>query len=269
MRGTVVCAVGLAMWVMAVNAVGSVDVRIQVIPLQNSSGVSNVRTVLPTLHAEVQPGSPYVLEVWLSDVGALNTGIVAAYVDLAYDTAWTDAKSLKHGDLFTSFRAGAIQDASGWVENFGAGRFVPAPPPPPGIEPEWVRLGWVNMAAGTPLTGQPIHLAAQVGLGGIGVYDRLVDAGDVEIIAHDYRISPEPSALALLATGCLLAGRRRRSPRHRLSGRGSDRGRRSGTTSVSLSFGGGSDHEAQFPCPRGDPDPRTGCRVRPSPTVQH
>jgi len=201
MRGKYACVALAVAAVSPIVAAQDVDVEIQIIPRQVFSGGMDERLESPLPDAAVAAGSSHVWEFWASDVGSINTGIVAAYVNVFYDTGWVDAGPLNWSPLFPLFREGLIDDGAGLVENFGAGGMDPY-----GVEPNWVRLGWVDVVAGAPPTPQLVDLEAEVGIGEIGVFGRM--AGPVSITAHDYWV-PEPSAAALIAMGGLLACRRR------------------------------------------------------------
>ncbi len=64
--------------------------------------------------------------------------------------------SLNHGGIFTALTIGTIDDSAGLVDNFGGGTFNLSQ----GVEPEWVRLGYVNMNA---TTGDPATFSVAAG----------------------------------------------------------------------------------------------------------
>ena len=81
-------------------------------------GAPGVRNVLPLYWM----GTPidYVLEVWVSDVGTVNTGVTSAYFDVTWDNdAINDATGLTHTSLFDFFPEGTINNPISQVTNFG------------------------------------------------------------------------------------------------------------------------------------------------------
>ncbi len=190
------------------------DVRIQLIPRQSLNPTDQAQDP-PRPVTSIAAGSSYVVEVWMSDVnnaGQTYTGLTGAYVNVYYTTAWTNAARLSWDPLFDDlFKEGQIDDPAGRVVNFGGSTAAPY-----GMEPMWARLGWINMVAAAPSVPQLVDLRAELGLAGIGAWGRTVDPANVEFVAHDFSIAPEPMALLLLAVG--LAGacnRRRTMPRGR------------------------------------------------------
>jgi len=182
-----------------------VDVDVRIIPLAAPSASDTTET-LPSSVASVNPGQSHVLEVWASDTGSENTGLVSAYLDISYDTAWVDATGAVHSGLFPVFLPPdplSIDDGSGLVDEFGGSSLVAQ-----GIAPTWCRLGYISMLAGTPLTPQLVTGSAQVGFGGVGVWGR--SPGEVFLEFDSYVVNPEPASLALAGMALWLAACRRR-----------------------------------------------------------
>ncbi|MHC4735611.1 MAG: hypothetical protein ACYTDW_14325 [Planctomycetota bacterium] len=118
-----------------------VDVRVvPVAVLIDPVKTSGVRTTLPDSMAGVVRGNTYYIEVWASDIRKINTGLTGVYVDVDF-CGETSASAVEHGDIFVTFPDGTIQP--GGVDEFGGS----ALPSGGGIEPEWVRVGWIQMSA--------------------------------------------------------------------------------------------------------------------------
>lgn len=190
-----VVAVSVA-W-FAVSAWGA-DVEIRLIPRADAGDPhANISAPQPPAAIiEVSVGEPFVLEIWLSDTGDLNTGILGAFVDIDYDSTWVDGVSLVHSSLFSMMSAGDLDDDLGQIRNYGG---VNAAIQPQALSPEWARLGWVEMAAGSPPAPALATFAGSVGIGGVGVFGRVYD--DVDVQGATLAIVPEPSALLLITVG--------------------------------------------------------------------
>ncbi|MHC4098381.1 MAG: LamG domain-containing protein, partial [Planctomycetota bacterium] len=156
-----------------------IDVRVApVAVLIDPVETSKIRTTLPDSMAGVVRGSTYYIEIWASDVGAINTGLTGVYVDVGF-CSQTGASELNHGTIFVTFPNGTIQP--GGVDEFGGS----ALPSGGGIEPEWVRVGWIQMNAQAETETCTISLLPSST--GIAALDRgaipwtAVDLGSVEI----------------------------------------------------------------------------------------
>jgi len=112
---------------------------------------SEVRTTLPDSAEAVVRGSIYYLEIWASDVGNTNTGLTGVYVDLSF-CGDTSATGIEHGTIFTTSPSGTIGPDS--VDEFGG----LAVPDGGGIEPVWIRVGWVRMSADVDTPSCTINL---------------------------------------------------------------------------------------------------------------
>lgn len=118
------------------------DVRVvPVVTMVDPATTSEVRTTMPDSLFGVTEGTRYFIEVWASDVGDANTGLLGVYVDVSFCQT-NVATALFHGSIFDDFTEGTIQ--SGLVDEFGGAKITGGG----GIEPEWVRVGWIEMTAG-------------------------------------------------------------------------------------------------------------------------
>jgi len=140
------------------------DIRvIPVISIIDPVNSSEIRSTQPASIAAVSRGTRYFIEVWASDVGSTNTGLTGVYTDVNF-CGQTTATAVAHGGIFTVFPAGTIQ--SGKVDEFGGS----ALPNGGGIAPQWVRVGWIEMNAGTESPGCSISLSPATG--GIAAFNR-------------------------------------------------------------------------------------------------
>src|SRR5262249_29103192 len=140
------------------------DVRVvPVVTLINPTLTSDARNTLPSSASAVPRGGTYYVEVWASDVGSNNTGLTGVYGD-ANDCSQTAPTALSNGNIFTVFPSGTI--VAGGVDEFGGS----ALPSGGGVQPQWVRVGWLQMAASVESTACTIALAPSSS--GIAAYNR-------------------------------------------------------------------------------------------------
>ncbi|MHC4733618.1 MAG: LamG domain-containing protein [Planctomycetota bacterium] len=156
-----------------------IDVRVApVAVLTDPASTSEVRTMLPDSMAGVVRGSTYYIEIWASDVGATNTGLTGVYADVDFCNQ-TSASAVEHGTIFVTFPDGTIQPSG--VDEFGGS----ALPSGGGIEPEWVRVGWIQMSA--DFEAETCTISLLPSSTGIAALDRglipwtAVDLGSVEL----------------------------------------------------------------------------------------
>ncbi|MHC4444789.1 MAG: hypothetical protein ACYTA5_19505, partial [Planctomycetota bacterium] len=116
----------------------SADIDLELVVLSASS-TSDIVTNLPTSINSISVGQTYYLEVWVSDVGDINTGLTSVYVDLNYPAGAASVTSISHGGIFTEFDSGSA--TSGIIDELGGS----ALPGGDGIEPEWARVAIVEM----------------------------------------------------------------------------------------------------------------------------
>ena len=200
------------MLVVAVPALGQTDVEVRLIP-QTSATTNNPPNPLETETLgpdtlTIGPGDPFVIEVWVSDVAddGQVRGITGAFVDITWDLPLAEAGPIvdfvNHDFPYWLFQEGTSDNPNRTVWNFGGNTVDLCGY---GLDPNWVRVGFVNFTATGPGF---IHFDASMGLGGIGVYGDV--PGEIEFHGTCHVLSPEPASLVLLALGGLLVTRRRR-----------------------------------------------------------
>lgn len=145
------------------------DVSIQLLTLSAPSAVASTADLsdVPSQGMIYQPGQSFVLEIWATDAGALNTGIVGLYVDLLFDPSVVSVSSLQHGPgAFSVLPEGIIDNVAGEIRNFGGvdGSFQGQ-----GLAPQWTRVAYATFSvqgSGSTL------ITASLGAGGVGVLGR-------------------------------------------------------------------------------------------------
>ena len=95
----------------------SSDIAIELVVLDTPS-TSEETTVLPDSINSIGGGATYYVEVWVSDVGDINTGLVSTYIDLNYPGDDADVVSISHGSIFSTFTSGA-EDVAGHIDELG------------------------------------------------------------------------------------------------------------------------------------------------------
>ena len=159
------------------------DVRIvPVAVLIDPASTTEVRTTLPASIEAVVRGGKYYLEIWASDIGATKTGLTGVYVDVSF-CGQTSASGVEHGTVFTMFTDGDIQTAG--VDEFGGSTFSSGV----GAEPNWVRIGWIEMSAVIDAPACSISLLASTG--GVAAYgEGLVPWAFIGLGSLDLQILP-------------------------------------------------------------------------------
>lgn len=192
-----------------------VDVKLELVVRQTDSGIDLV-TTLPSSDATVAIGSTFVVELWATDRGMINTGLVGVFSDLTFTPGVVEAISIDHRPPFNLLPSGTIDNVAGAIIGLGGndGTFGCV-----GIEPNWVRVAVVQCQASPLLcpTGANLALHASsnevsaCGRGAIPlerlcfgaasiaaefdcVYDKtgdgFVNAGDLGIFAGSWLTSP-------------------------------------------------------------------------------
>lgn len=157
----------LANALLFVTGQDAIDVSLIPVALSAPSGLEETLdpTTLPgqvCLEGDLPPA--FVVELWVSDVGVVNSGITGFYADVNYDLSVISADLLDHGALFPILQEGTIVGGAGTVINFGGTNFDAQ-----GIEPNWARLGTVSF---TTVGAGPVTIQTDLGIGGVGVFGR-------------------------------------------------------------------------------------------------
>jgi hypothetical protein len=140
----------------------------------------------PPSAASASAHSTFWVEVWATDGDAVSSGITSLYVDVAYCTG-VIAEQLGYEATFDTFTGGTI--VAGGVDEFGGSSL----PNGGGIEPEWVRVGWIQMRAGTDTPACAISLTPSVtGVGAFGW--GVVPWSDIELGSVAIAITPGVNA---------------------------------------------------------------------------
>ena len=113
------------------------EYRCVILPEPSSEG----STTLPEEAEHVYFGEPFFVELWATDSGALNTGLVSAYADLAYPADCASVTAIMPDPAFELFASG--NDAGGFVDELGGSQLAPAV----GVEPEWARIAIIEFTA--------------------------------------------------------------------------------------------------------------------------
>ena len=176
-----------------------IDVRIEpVLVAIDPSLTSEERTVLPESITGVVRGSTYYIEIWASDIGDYNTGLTGVYTDVSF-CSQTSATALDNGTIYNLFTEGTI--LSGMVQNFGGATFSGGI----GIEPQWVRIGWIEMNANVDIENCTITLA--VGATGVAGFDRaLIDQEFIKLGSASIQITPPAKSYNLDGEGIIGLG---------------------------------------------------------------
>jgi len=190
-------AFGLSMFAAA-PAMAQVDVKAYLVPVLNPGDV-DPNVVLPAsddryhLAADWNTTSVFHLEIWVNDLGAVNTGVIAAYTNITWDNgSITSPQGVHHDSAFSGFPEDAVNNFGGTDSSFQG----------QGLD-QYVRVGYVDF----DLTGPGvIDFEGSVGAGEYSVFGRSV--GEIEI--RGARV-PEPAAGVTMALGILMALRCRRS----------------------------------------------------------
>jgi len=92
----------------------------------------------------VYAGDTIYVEYWAADSGTTNTGIVSAYADINYTADLATCNSIGHTDLFNLFPDGICEGSI--VDEIGGSQLDGGV----GVEPEWVRVAYVEFTVDGP-----------------------------------------------------------------------------------------------------------------------
>jgi hypothetical protein len=148
-------------------AVERYDVSVELVPVLAPSAVDAIDD-LGTLTNLLPPGScpdTYYLEVWVTDRGAVNTGVTGIYLDVIFNPSVIEVLDLSYSASFPFFPEGVIDNVSGVVTNFGATDFSAH-----GISPEWARVGALELST---IADTQTLFTSSLGVGGLGVFGRV------------------------------------------------------------------------------------------------
>ena len=156
------------------------DVAFQLVALTPPSA-TDLTTTLPDSITAADVGDTYYVEVWVSDVGDINTGLTSAYVDLLFPDGLVTAVDIDHAGIFDFFATGEI--LPGLIDELGGSDL----PGGLGIEPEWARVAIVEVSASGPAPEVTYALSASDS--GVACYGRgAIPWGDITlddvVLAH-------------------------------------------------------------------------------------
>ncbi|UCE58730.1 MAG: LamG domain-containing protein, partial [Phycisphaerales bacterium] len=120
------------------------DVEVELVVRNDESGIDYSET-LPESDSAITAGDPFVVELWASDSGVENTGLVCAYVDLYFDPELVQVAGIEHpyfSFLTDPSYSNDIDNDIGRIMDLG-GMHVP-PDDCVGVEPYWVRVAVVT-----------------------------------------------------------------------------------------------------------------------------
>lgn len=119
------------------------DVHIGTVIRQTNPG-QDASAGLPASDPTIAPGSTFFVELWASDLGQQNTGLVGLFVDLAFTPGRFEVLNIDHRPPFTLLAGGMVNNAMGTVTGLGGndGTFSCT-----GISPMWVRVAVLECRA--------------------------------------------------------------------------------------------------------------------------
>ncbi len=138
------------------------EVRITpVIRSTDPAGNSPMAASLPESVSSVRLGATTYVEIWASDVGMDTGGMMSAYVNIVL-SGNLNVPTVFHEDDFDFFALG--NPAFGGVGEFG-GAYLGMDSL--GVEPNWVRIGWIEFLAGP----NPLSVNLTAGFNGVSTQD--------------------------------------------------------------------------------------------------
>lgn len=113
-----------------------VSVRIAVLTSPTSG---DIRTSVPASVSGLATGQQYYVEVWVSDVGDINSGVTSAYFDLDFNAEAFSVLNINHNSVFTLFPSGSA--GAGIIDELGGSVLSGGN----AVEPLWARLATVRV----------------------------------------------------------------------------------------------------------------------------
>ena len=132
---------GLMALLLPLVALGEQDLRFALRAVPTPTAAERIPS-LPVSMGMVGVGATYYVELWVSDVGTVNSGVTSAYVDMTFDDAKVDILTpINHGSVFTAWPQGVV--GAGLIDEIGGSTFLGGV----GAQPEWAKVATVRVQA--------------------------------------------------------------------------------------------------------------------------
>lgn len=132
--------IALVLAYLAPHSAPAIDLEYRCVVVDAQTSV--VQTdALPVGVENIPIGSTFYVELWTTDSGTVNTGLVSAYSDLSFTAGLATCEAVDHAALFPLFQSGMC--AEGLVDELGASQLDPDI----GVEPNWARVAAVEFTA--------------------------------------------------------------------------------------------------------------------------
>ena len=132
------------------------DVTLEIV-IRTESGGDDVALELPSSVAFVEKGQSFFAELWATDGGAVNSGLVQVHADVQFDPDSVEVTAIDHRPPFTIETSGVIDNDAGRIDGLGG---VGPDGGGGGIAPEWRRIAVVTMSASDCVSEMDIALSA-------------------------------------------------------------------------------------------------------------
>ncbi|MFQ5495007.1 MAG: hypothetical protein ACE5EX_06460 [Phycisphaerae bacterium] len=132
------------------------DVKLALVLRRTDSGIDTA-IAPPDSDPTVVGDRDFVVELWATDSGAVNTGLIGVFVDLSFPSDKVEALSIDHRPPFTLLAGGTIDNMAGIVTGLGGNDETLTGQ---GIEPNWSRVAVVQLHALCNLTMADFMLSA-------------------------------------------------------------------------------------------------------------
>ncbi len=160
-----------------------VDVELAIV-VRNQAGVSDASMTLPISDNAFPLGAPFVVEIWATDSGAVNTGLAEVFVDVTFDALAFEASAIDHRPPFISNVDGIVDNTAGTITNLGGADLTASGV---GISPTWRRVAVVDLQSKDCPTTTTITVS--VGASGVStVGNGLINPSDVSGDAEAFGI---------------------------------------------------------------------------------